>query len=79
MANALFNQGLFLGGNLYLVIRHETTFLVTQYFKCQGFNHIAKSCRREARYRHYTKQHNTSKYTGDPPKKYINCKADYKA
>ena len=29
LANALFNRGLFLGGDYYLVIRHEITFLVT--------------------------------------------------
>ena len=79
MANMLFNQGLFLKSNHYLVIRYKTIFLVTQYFKCQGFNYIAKSCRKEDRYKHYTRQYNTSNCTGDPPKKYINCKADYKA
>ena len=79
MANTLFNWGLFLKSDYYLVIRHETTFLVIQYFKCQGFNHIAKSYRREARCKHYTRQYNTSEYTGDPLKKYINYKADHKA
>ena len=79
MANALFNQGLFLKGDYYLVIKHETIFSFIQYFKCQGFNHIAKSYRREAKCKHCTKQYNTSKCTKDPPKKYINCKADHEA
>ena len=55
IANILFNQGLFPEGDLYLVIKYKTIFLVIQCFKCQGFNYIAKSCRREARYRRYTK------------------------
>ena len=55
IVNTLFNQGLFLGGDYYLIIRYKTTFLVTQYFKYQGFNYIAKSYRREARYRYYAK------------------------
>jgi len=50
VANALFNWGLFLRGDYYLVARYKTTFLVTQCFKCQGFNYIAKNCKREARY-----------------------------
>jgi len=79
MANSLFNWGLFLRGDHYLVTRHEMTFLVTQCFKCQGFNHIAKSCRREAKYGHCAGQYNTSECTEDLFKKCINCKADYKA
>ena len=50
-----------------------------QCFKCQGFNHIAKSCKKEARCGCCTGQHNTSECTGDPPKKCINCKADHEA
>ena len=78
MANVLFNQGLFLRKDHYLVTKHKMTFLVTQCFKCQGFNHITKSCKREAKCRHCIGQHNTSKCTKDLPKKYINCKADHK-
>ena len=78
VVNRLFNQGLFLGGDYYLVIRYKMTFLVTQYFKYQGFNYIAKSCRREARYRYYTRWYNTSDYIGGLPKKYINYKVGYK-
>ena len=55
IVNTLFNQGLFLEGDYYLVIRYKTTFLVMQYFKYQGFNYIAKSYRREARYRYYAR------------------------
>ena len=55
IVNTLFNQGLFLEGNYCLVIRYKTTFLVMQYFKYQGFNYIAKSYRREARYRYYAR------------------------
>ena len=51
IVNAPFNQGLFLEGDYYLVIRYKTTFLVTQCFKYQGFNYIAKSYKREIRYR----------------------------
>ena len=76
--NALFNQGLFLGGDYYLVIRYKITFLVTQCFNYQGFNYIAKSYRRKARYRCCARQYNTSDYIGDLPKKCINYKADYK-
>jgi hypothetical protein len=79
VANMLFNRGLFLGGDHYLVTRHETTFLVTQCFKCQGFNHIAKSCRRDARCGRCAGQYNTSDCVGDLPKKCINCKADHEA
>ena len=55
IVNTLFKEGLFLGGDYCLVIRYKTTFLVTQYFKYQGFNYIAKSYRREARYRYYAR------------------------
>ena len=55
IVNTPFNQGLFLEEDYYLVIRYKTTFLVTQYFKYQGFNYIAKSYKREARYRYYTR------------------------
>ena len=55
IVNMLFNQGLFLGGDYCLVIRYKTTFLVTQYFKYQGFNYITKSYRREAIYRYYAR------------------------
>jgi len=34
VANMLFNWGLFLGGDYYLVIRYKIIFLVTQCFKC---------------------------------------------
>ena len=77
--NVLFNQGLFLGGDHYLVIRHETKFLVTQCFKCQGFNYITKSYKKETRYGRCVGQYNTSDCTGNLPKKCINCKVDYKA
>ena len=79
VANTLFNRGLFLGGDHYLVARHKITFLVTQCFKCQGFSYIAKNCRREARYGRCAKQHNTSDCTGDLSKKCFNCKVGYKA
>ena len=55
IVNTLFNQGLFLEGDYYLVIRYKTTFLVTQYFKYQSFNYIAKSYKRETRYRYYAR------------------------
>ena len=78
VVNTLFNQGLFLKGDYYLVIKYKTIFLVIQYFKCQGFNYIAKSYRREARYRYYARYYNTSKCIGDLTNKYINYKVDYK-
>ena len=78
VVNALFNRGLFLRGDYYLITRYKTTFLVTQCFKCQGFSYIAKNYRREARYGRCTKQYNTSNCTGDPPKKCFNCKVGYK-
>jgi len=50
MANMLFNQGLFLGGDYYLITKYKMTYLVIQCFKCQDFNYIAKKGKKEARY-----------------------------
>ena len=78
VVNMLFNWGLFLGEEYYLVIKYKTIFLIIQYSKCQGFNYIAKSYRRENRCGHCTRQYNISNCIKDLPKKCINCKADYK-
>ena len=79
ITNVLFNQGLFLKGDHYLVTKYKTTFLITQCLKYQGFNYITKSYKREAKCGRCTGQYNTSNCIEDPLKKCINYKAGHKA
>ena len=78
-ANALFDTGLFLRSHHYAVTRHETMFLATQCFQCQGFNHIAANCRKDAKCGHCAGPHNSKNCTEDKLEKCVNCKGRHAA
>ena len=78
LANVLFDTGLFLRSHHYAVTRHKTMFLATQCFQCQGFNHIAANCRKDAKCGHCAGPHNSKNCTEDK-EKCANCKGGHAA
>jgi len=62
MGNRILKESLLEGGQLKLYIKYSRERDLVQYFRCQGYNHIAKTCNNSPKYKKYAGNHNIREY-----------------